>query len=123
MQSSRPYLIGIAGGTASGKTTLCKEIIKQLNMVGDFTLMTMDNFYRDLTEEEMANVSNYNFDAPASLDFDEMYEALQQLLQYKDAEIPDYDFATNSRKKTKITLKSSHFILFEGILALYDPRI
>jgi uridine kinase len=92
-------------------------------MVGDFTLMTMDNFYRDLTEEEMANVSNYNFDAPASLDFDEMYEALQQLLQYKDAEIPDYDFATNSRKKTKITLKSSHFILFEGILALYDPRI
>lgn len=123
MNSQRPYFIGIAGGTASGKTTLCKEIIKQLNMVGDFTLLTMDNFYKDLTAEQMEDVANYNFDAPDSLDFDEMHETVQQLLQYKDVEIPDYDFSTNSRKKDKITVKASHFILFEGILALYDERL
>ena len=123
MQEGKPYFIGIAGGTASGKTTLCREIIKQLNMVGDFTLLTMDNFYKDLTPEQMADVANYNFDSPDSLDFDEMLEAVKGLLEYKDVEIPDYDFSTNSRKKEKITLKSSHFILFEGILALHDERL
>lgn len=123
MQEGRPYFIGIAGGTASGKTTLCREIIKQLNMVGDFTLLTMDNFYKDLTPEQMADVANYNFDSPDSLDFDEMYEAVQGLLEYKDVQIPDYDFSTNSRKQEKITLKASHFILFEGILALHDERL
>ena len=122
MQSEKPYFIGIAGGTASGKTTLCKEIIKQLGVVGDFTMMTMDNFYKDLTPEQAADVENYNFDSPNSLDFDEVYIAVKKLLEYEDAKIPDYDFSINSRVGT-ITLKASHFILFEGIMALYDERV
>ena len=123
MQAERPYFIGIAGGTASGKTTLCREIIEQLGVVGDFTMITMDNFYKDLTPEQMANVDNYNFDSPDSLDFDEMYEAVQKLVQYEDVQIPDYDFSINSRTAEKVTLRASHFILFEGILALHDERL
>lgn len=123
MQSERPYLIGIAGGTASGKTTLCNEIIKQLGVVGDFTLVTMDHFYKDLTPEQMADVENYDFDHPDSFAFDEIYEALLKLLSYEDVEIPDYDFSINARVTPGIEKKASHFILFEGILALYDERI
>ena len=95
----------------------------ELCIADDFTILPMDNFYKDLTEEELANVDSYNFDVPASLDFDEMYAALKGLLDYKDVEIPTYCFATNSRLKEKTLIKKSHFILFEGILALYDERI
>ena len=120
---SKPYFIGIAGGTASGKSTLCEEIIKGLSLIGECTVLCMDNFYKDLTEEQMANLKHYNFDHPDSLDFDEMLNCISQMIDYKDVEIPDYDFTTNCRKKEKILVKKSHFILFEGILALYDTRI
>ena len=77
----------------------------------------------NLSQEQRENVGNYNFDHPDSLDFDDMYECIKELLDYKDVMIPDYDFSTHSRKAEKIPVKSSHFILFEGILALYDERI
>mmetsp|Transcript_3803 Transcript_3803/g.3549 ORF Transcript_3803/g.3549 Transcript_3803/m.3549 type:complete len:204 (+) Transcript_3803:117-728(+) len=86
-------------------------------------MITMDNFYKDLTPEQMEDIANYNFDSPDSLDFDEMHEAVLKLLDYEDVEIPDYDFSINARVKPGVILKASHFILFEGILALHDERL
>ena len=99
------------------------KINLQSNTADDFTILPMDNFYKDLTEEQLANVASYNFDIPAALDFDEMFVALNGLLNYQDVEIPTYSFSTNSRLEEKTLIKKSHFILFEGILALYDARI
>ena len=119
----QPFLVGITGGTASGKTTLCQEIFKNLKGVHDCVLLSMDNFYYGLSEEDHENADNYNFDHPNSLDFDAMYEALIDLLEYKDVEIPTYDFALHKRTKVTVKVEKSYFILFEGILSLYDERI
>ena len=119
----KPYLIGISGGTASGKTTLCRELFENLSGIDDCILLSMDNFYLGLTQEQHENVANYNFDHPDSLDFEEMYKVVQKLLKHEDATIPNYDFSTHSRTKEVTVLEKSYFILFEGILSLHDKRI
>ena len=137
----KPYFIGISGGTASGKTTLCKELYQNLSEIqqskgpkGDTIskfrlkldkciLLSMDNFYKGLSKEDHDNAHNYNFDHPNSLDFDAAYEVVQKLMKYEDADIPNYDFATHSRTDVETHLEKSNFILFEGIFALYDKRI
>ena len=93
----KPYLIGISGGTASGKTTLCKELFQNLSGIDDCILLSMDNFYFGLSKEQHDDAENYNFDHPDSLDFDEMYKVVLKLLKHEDAEIPNYDFSTHSR--------------------------
>ena len=119
----RPFLIGVTGGTASGKTTLCKEIFNSLKVVQDCILLSMDNFYKGLSDEEHEDADNYNFDHPNALDFDSMHSCIADLMERKDIEIPTYDFASHKRTPVTIPIKSSNFILFEGILALYDPRL
>lgn len=119
----KPYFIGICGGTASGKTTLCREIFQNLSVIDDCILLSMDNFYKGLTEEEHDDADNYNFDHPDAIDFDDVYNVLVKLLNHEDAEIPNYDFALHQRTKEKTYLDKSYFILFEGILALHDKRI
>lgn len=119
----RPFLIGVTGGTASGKTTLCHDLFNSLKVIDDCVLMSMDNFYRGLTPEEHDNVANYNFDHPDALDFDKMRECLESLLNQEDTEIPTYDFASHQRTDKTVTLKKSNFIFFEGILGFYDPKI
>ena len=59
------FLIGVAGGTASGKTSVCENIMKELKDCR-VAMLSLDSFYRSLTEEEIANVANYNFDHPGS---------------------------------------------------------
>lgn len=119
----KPYFIGICGGTASGKSTLCREIAENLSVIDDFILLPMDNFYKGLTDEEHDNAENYNFDHPDAIDFDSVFHVLEKLLNHEDADIPNYDFATHKRTPEKTHLEKSYFILFEGILALHDERI
>eukprot|EP00798_Chlamydomonas_sp_ICE-L_P012697 gene12697-15929_t len=66
-QNRHPFFIGVAGGTASGKTTVCSSILSSLHDQC-VVLLTQDSFYRSLTEAEMADISNYNFDHPDALD-------------------------------------------------------
>ncbi|CAI2372165.1 unnamed protein product [Moneuplotes crassus] len=119
----KPYFIGITGGTASGKTTLCREIFENLSVIDDCVLLSMDNFYKGLSQEDHDDAANYNFDHPDALDFDEIYEVVLKLLRYEDAEIPNYDFSTHQRTSERTKIYKSYFILFEGILALHDKRI
>ncbi|CAG9323049.1 unnamed protein product [Blepharisma stoltei] len=116
-----PIFIGVCGGTASGKTTLCNRISEALG--AECTVLGMDHFYKGLTEEELPLVHEYNFDHPNSLDFDEMFIAIQKLLRREDADIPIYDFKTHSRKPERQMIKHANLILFEGILAFYDKRL
>lgn len=93
-----PYLIGVCGGSASGKTTVAAKIVEQLDLPW-VTILSMDSFYKVLDEEahEEAMASNYNFDHPDAFDFDLLMETLTRLREGKSVEVPVYDFTTHAR--------------------------
>ncbi|CAG8571845.1 6686_t:CDS:10, partial [Ambispora leptoticha] len=97
-KSFEPYLIGVAGGSASGKTAVSERIIKNLNAPW-VVLLSMDSFYKPLTPEQKiaAYKNDHNFDHPNSFDYDLLLETLQNLKEGRRVEIPMYDFVTHSR--------------------------
>ncbi|KAK9810102.1 hypothetical protein WJX72_004944 [[Myrmecia] bisecta] len=122
-----PFVIGVAGGTASGKTSVCDRIIRQLNseLTADEGLlnMSMDSFYRDLTPSEQKDIANFNFDHPDAFAFDEIVHTLRDLKQGEPVHIPIYDFVTSSRRAETIPVPRADVILFDGILAFYNPEL
>eukprot|EP01137_Pigoraptor_chileana_P022010 Opistho-2@86435 len=126
-----PFIIGVAGGTASGKTTVCELILEQLGERGvdsekrKVAIVSQDNFYKALTDEQkaMANANNYNFDHPDAFDYPLTEKILADLNEGKPVDIPIYDFKTHSRTTETIRLNSCDVILFEGLLVLYTPEI
>ncbi|RHZ78191.1 hypothetical protein Glove_166g245 [Diversispora epigaea] len=118
------YLVGVAGGTASGKTSVARRIIENLNVpwVG---FLSMDSFYKALTPEQKKDAlnSNHNFDHPDAFDFDLLLQNLKDLKEGKRVEIPVYDFVTHSRIQQSTPIYGANVIIFEGIFALYDRRI
>ena len=115
------YLIGIAGGSGSGKTSVANEIFK--NIQTNCLLFSMDTYYKDLSPDQMKNISEYNFDEPKALDLDLLYSHLNDLMNWKSIEMPTYDFTTSSRQPETKKLIPCKFIIFEGILSFYDIRI
>ncbi|MBE6230310.1 MAG: uridine kinase [Bacteroidales bacterium] len=109
-------IIGIAGGTGSGKTTVVRKL-KELMSEEDFVVIPQDAYYKDsshLTEEEKAV---HNFDHPDSIDFEYLIEHLNSLKEGKPVEQPVYSYVTCSRSKTEtVHVKPAHIIIVEGIL-------
>ena len=120
--TNKPYIIGLSGGSASGKTSVSKEIFTKMG-VEDCLMITMDSYYRVITPEERKDISNFNFDHPSAFDFDLLTVHLRDLLNGKTIEMPIYNFTTSSREKDTVTIKPTFLIIFEGIFALYDQRI
>jgi len=118
------FLIGICGGSASGKTTVAKKIIEKLNM-NWVVLLSMDCFYKDLNEEELelAAKNEWNFDAPHSFDLDMCVEMLQKLKQGRAIDCPQYDFTTHQRDDISKPIYGATVIIFEGILSMCDERL
>lgn len=118
--NSRPFMIGVAGGTASGKTALTEKLVNKLD--ASAVSITQDSFYRDLLPTESA--SHYNFDVPGAFDFELSYEVLRKLRRGEtDVEVPCYDFVANARSGHSLVRNSPSIVVFEGILALYDQRL
>ncbi len=114
----KPYIIGIGGGTSSGKTTVAKEIIKNIDEES-IAYLSYDNYYRDLSNLNPQERSKINFDHPSSLDTDLLINDVKQLINGTTIQTPIYDFVTHTRDQTQskiITPKK--IILIEGILAL-----
>jgi len=127
-----PFMIGVAGGTASGKSTVCKTIMSRLaehevkNLEKQVVSISQDSFYRELNEEEsiLAAKGQFNFDHPDAFDSDLMEKCLDDILVGKPTKIPVYDFLTNSRVANKFTvIYPSDVVLVEGILIFYSPRL
>ncbi|KAJ9216033.1 hypothetical protein DTO166G4_2277 [Paecilomyces variotii] len=117
-------IIGIAGSSGSGKTSVAMEIVRSLNLPW-VAILVMDSFYKTLTPEQhaKAHANDYDFDSPESIDFDVLVNTLRDLKQGKKADIPVYSFADHQRQPHTTALYSPHVLILEGILALYDPRI
>nr|CAG4645492.1 EOG090X050I [Lynceus sp. MCZ IZ 141354] len=127
-----PFLIGVAGGTASGKSTVCSRIMEKLGQdeidhrQRQVVCISQDSFYRELTPAEsiMASRGTFNFDHPDAFDSELVYQTLQNILAGKVCHVPIYDFRTNSRKLDEsIVIYPADVVLFEGILVFYNDRI
>ncbi|GMT25116.1 hypothetical protein PFISCL1PPCAC_16413, partial [Pristionchus fissidentatus] len=120
----KPFVIGICGGSASGKTTVAEAIIEKLE-VPWVTILSMDSFYKVLNEEQKksAHDSNFNFDHPDAFDFDLLKDVLARLKEGKSVEVPVYDFSTHSRSANAKTMYGADVLIFEGILAFHREDI
>ncbi|KAG0371234.1 uracil phosphoribosyltransferase-domain-containing protein [Gamsiella multidivaricata] len=119
------YVVGIAGGSASGKTSVAQRIIKNLN-VPWVVLLSMDSFYRDLNDEELeiAHRNDWDFDSPNSYDYDLLLETITKLKEGKKVDVPIYDFETHKRVPNKHnTVYGANVVIFEGIFGLYDKKV
>ena len=116
------FLIGIAGGTGSGKTSIAKAIAENFSP-SEVALIEQDSYYRDLSKITLEDRSEANFDHPESVDFQLMREQLTNLLKGNSVEIPVYDFTTHTRKSETRLIEKHHIIIMEGILALFDSDI
>ncbi|XP_059489165.1 uridine-cytidine kinase-like 1 isoform X2 [Neocloeon triangulifer] len=123
-QQVEPFVIGICGGSASGKTTVAAKIIESLD-VPWVTLLSMDSFYKVLShkQHELAENNEYNFDHPDAFDFELLAEVLQKLKECKKVEVPVYNFVTHSREARTKTMYGANVIIFEGILTFYNLKV
>ncbi|KAG5527052.1 hypothetical protein RHGRI_028093 [Rhododendron griersonianum] len=121
--TKQPFVIGVSGGTASGKTTVCDMIIQQLHD-HRVVLVNQDSFYRGLTAEEAERVHEYNFDHPDAFDTEQLLECIETLKCGHPVQVPIYDFKTHSRCSDVFRqVNASDVIILEGILVLHDPRV
>ena len=114
-------LIGIAGGTGSGKSTFTNGIKKQFG--DDVTVIYHDNYYRrrdDIPYEERKKI---NYDHPDALETDMLIEHIKQLKAGKSVVCPVYDFSVHNRSDITVVIKPSKVILVEGILVLQNPEL
>ena len=118
----KPILIIVAGGSASGKSTVVNEIIERLKSV-HVAIIKHDDYYVDLTNMPMEERKLVNYDHPSSLDNELLYQLLQDLLNNKAVLKPTYDFIEHNRNTNKELLEPKKVIILEGILSLVDKRI
>ncbi|XP_028765081.1 uridine kinase-like protein 2, chloroplastic [Neltuma alba] len=120
---TQPFVIGVSGGTASGKTSVCDMIIQQLQD-HRVVVVCQDSFYRGLTERELKRVHEYNFDHPDAFDTEELVKCISKLKSGQSVHVPVYDFKTHQRSSEKYTqVNASEVIILEGILVFHEQRV
>ena len=115
-------IIGIAGGSGSGKTTVVKKILREFQ-ANQVAIVHMDSYYKDNANLSMEDRAKINFDHPDSIEFDLLYKDLLMLKSGQPIEQPTYDFITCTRKKETVHTDPKHVIIVEGILLFTDPRL
>lgn len=115
-------VIGIAGGTGSGKTTVVSKILKQLN-AESVNVLSQDNYYLDNQHISLAEREKLNYDHPKSIDFALLREHVIKLKNKEAIEQPVYSFVTHSRTGDHILVEPREILIVEGILVLTDKEL
>jgi len=115
-------IIGIAGGTGSGKTTVVRKIIQSLPE-GEVTVIPQDSYYRDNSNLPLEERLKLNFDEPAAIEFELLVNQLKDLKAGKPVEQPIYSYLTCTRSKETIPIQPRDVIIVEGILILCDEEL
>ena len=118
----KTILIGIAGGTGSGKTKLARELLKEFGP-GEVVVIEQDSYYRDLSTSPVEKRNQQNLDHPDAFEFYLLNRDLETLLGWKQVHIPMYDFSKHVRLSETRTVEPHHVIVVEGIMVLVDSKL
>jgi len=118
----KPLLIGITGGTGSGKSTVSKEILKSIHEK-NVAIIEQDSYYKKQSHLSFEERVKTNYDHPFAFDNDLLIQHLKDLMSNKPIEKPIYDFERHTRKDETITVYPRKIIILEGILILADEQI
>ena len=113
----RPLTIGIAGGTASGKTTVARRLVERL-AGHPVAILDQDAYYRDLSDMPLEERRNFNFDHPDAFDTELLVAHLRELQVGRPVEKPVYSFAEHTRTRDTVRVSPGDVIILEGILVL-----
>lgn len=115
-------IIGIAGGTGSGKTTVVKKIFNQFSK-GEVAILSHDSYYFDNSHLDLEERRKKNFDHPDSIEFELMTEHVKKLRNNEPIEEPVYSFITCTRSQETNTIKPTKVLIIEGILCLTNEKL
>ena len=118
----KPFIVGIAGGSGSGKTTIARKIYERCAGIPILTLQ-LDHYYRDLAHLEPGERDKVNFDHPDSLEMPLLVKHVELLARGEGIDRPTYEFASHTRSSKVARLETASVIIIDGIFALYSPEI
>lgn len=122
MTKQKPVVIGVAGGSGSGKTSVTRSICQRFTETS-ILVIEQDYYYKDQSHLPFEERLNTNYDHPLAFDNDLLIEHLQQLMHNEPIEKPVYDYKIHTRSKDVIDVEPKEVIIVEGILILEDPRL
>jgi uridine kinase len=120
--TKKPFIIGVAGGTGSGKTTVTEKVLEAAG-IGSVATLAQDSYYRDQTDLEPSERKKINYDHPDAFDWDLLVAHLETLRDDEPVFSPIYDFTSDNRSGNTVPVMPAPIIVLEGILVLYDPRL
>lgn len=119
---TKPVVIGVAGGTGSGKTTIAREIFNSLENQS-ILMIAQDSYYKDQSSLSMEERCLTNYDHPLAMDNELLLKHLDKLLNYETIQKPIYNFAEHTRSTETIKVEPKNVIILEGILVLEEERL
>src|SRR5947207_11944766 len=118
----KPLIIGIAGGSGSGKSTVARNVAELLT-TSSVAFIDMDAYYRNFPELSLDERRKLNWDHPDAFDYDLLYEHLDALSRRKSIEKPEYDFVTHLRRTRPTLVEPADVVVIDGILLFVDERV
>jgi uridine kinase len=119
---SQPFVIGIAGGTGSGKTTVTEAVVEAVGS-SHVALLPMDNYYKANTHLPLKERQKLNYDHPEVFDMDLYLEDVRRLLSWQSVQMPQYSFKEYTRRAETVLVKPAPVMVLEGIMVLVDARL
>jgi uridine kinase len=113
-------VIGICGGSGSGKTTIVRKISE---LISDFVFIPQDNYYKSATYMSNSNITAFNFDHPEAFDNELLIEHLDALKSGKAIDMPTYDFVRHRRTEERVRVEPRKLVIFEGIMIFCDKAV
>ena len=117
-----PFIIGVAGGTGSGKTTVTERVLEVAG-IGSVALLAQDSYYNNQDHKPLEERRGINYDHPDAFDWDLLCDHIIKLSQGEPVYSPIYDFSNDTRASTTIAVLPAPIIVVEGILVLYEARL
>jgi len=122
MDKREPLIVGIAGGTGSGKTTIAQVLLQRVGPQR-ISFLPHDAYYRDQTDMTPEERARVNFDHPDALETDLLIRHLRQLKKWEPVDMPVYDFTTHTRTRQTVRVEPSMVIMVDGILIFAEPQL
>lgn len=121
---SKPFVIGVAGGSGSGKTTVTRRVIETVGSEpGGVAVLNQDNYYRDQSDIPFEARLKTNYDHPAAFDWELLRQHLDALLAGVPIHMPEYDFTQHTRSDQTTLILPGNVVVLEGFFALYDEQL